>query len=315
MEPKIYVHEDFDHRKVLPPSLWPYQEDAKYLLHLVYQHGLLRHGAAARKDRSVNLKHDYLAEVVEGRQLRKIRNFLEKGGWLKCDHQYAEGEKSFTYWLGPKAARGQFRLEPLTKSNLVGKIQNWQRRKEAAITPTMQHIVSFLSKITLDEEQAALFVQQGSLGSRQAIQEQFMFIRNGVWYWTRCDAGRLYTNITSLRTDGRGALKVNGNRLYNVNIANSQFLALILLVENLFYSLPLDYIKEQETPNTNKDPLLAADPLTIVPYFPESSWFAAVPNRTQEGKEGREREGEALRPARNVKISRRKQQKLPWRRC
>jgi hypothetical protein len=241
----------FDHRKILPPSLWPYQEDAKYFLHLVYQHGLLRYGAAARMDRSVNLKHDYLAEIINGRQLRNIRECLEKGGWLKCDHQYATGEKSFTYSLGPKAARGQFRLEPLSEPNFIEKIQNWQRRKESALSPTMQHIVSFLPKITLDEEQAALLVQQGSLGSRQALQEQFMFIRNGAWYCTRCDAGRLYTNITSLRRDGRGALRVNGNGLYNVDISNSQFLALILLVENVFNSRPLDYIKEEKTPKTN----------------------------------------------------------------
>jgi hypothetical protein len=39
----------------------------------------------------------------------------------------------------------------------------------------MQHIVGFLPKITLDEERAAFLVQQGSLGSRQALQEQFMF--------------------------------------------------------------------------------------------------------------------------------------------
>jgi hypothetical protein len=283
LEPQIYVHEDFDHRTVLPPFLWPYEEDAKYLQHLVYQHGLLRHGAAARKDRAVNLKHAYLAEIIEGRQVRHIRDCLEQRGWLKCDHQYAEGQKSFTYWLGPKAARGKFRLEPLSKPNFIEKIQNWQRRKEVALTPTMQHIVSLLPQISLDEEHAAVLLRQGSLGSRQALQEQFMFIRNGVWYWTRCDAGRLYTNITSLRTDGRGALRVNRSRLCNIDISNSQFLALILLVENWFYSRPLDYIKEQETFKANTDPLLAVDPFTIVPYFPETP---PVLTRTQKGKGG-----------------------------
>jgi hypothetical protein len=177
LEPQIYVHEDFDYRKVLPAPLWPYQEDAKYLQHLVYQHGLLRHGAAARRDRAVNLKHDYLVEIVEGRQLRKIRDRLEESGWLKCDNQYAEGQKSFTYWLGPKAARGQFRLEPLSKPGLIEKIQHWQDRKEATLTPTMRHVVSLLPKISPDDEHAAVLLQQGnkdweSSEGRAGVQEE-----------------------------------------------------------------------------------------------------------------------------------------------
>jgi hypothetical protein len=105
---EVYVHETFDHRKVLPRSLWPYQEDAKYLLHLVYQHGLLHHGAVARKERVVNLKHDYLTKIIDGRHFSKIRTALEDAKWLRCDHEYVSGDKSFSYSLGPKATKGGF---------------------------------------------------------------------------------------------------------------------------------------------------------------------------------------------------------------
>jgi hypothetical protein len=107
-EPTIYVHEDFDHHKVLPPSLWPYQEDAQYLLHLVDQHGLLRHGAAARKDRAVNLKYDYLAEIVEGRQLRTIRDRLEENGWLNATTGMLRAKKPSLTASGQRLPGGNF---------------------------------------------------------------------------------------------------------------------------------------------------------------------------------------------------------------
>lgn len=267
---KIYVHEKFDHRKVLPRKLWPYREDAAYLLHLVYQHGLLRHGATARKDRTVNLKYDYLTKVTDDRHFCQIRDALEKRGWLLCDHESEEGSKAFSYSLGPKATRGHFREVPLTKKRLINKIEKWKAERDSDLTPVMKHIVGLLPEITLDESVVDVLVQEGGFGSRQALTEQFMFVRNGSWFSTRCDAGRLYTNVTSLRTDGRGALWVNGNCLHNVDVSDSQFHALVILIENAFHGRRLDYIKA--SPSTN-DPLLGVDPFTIVPHFPDSKPF------------------------------------------
>jgi len=269
----IYVHETFDYRKVLPSSLWPYQEDAKYLLHLIYQHGVLHHGAVARKDRAVNLKYDYLTEVIDGRHFRQIRQALEEAKWLRCDHEHIAGEKSYSYSLGPKASKGKFREVALTKQNLIHKIESWKAKRSLALTDTMRHIASMLPQLELDEEQVEVCIQQGGVGSRQALVEQFMFIRNGCWFATCCDAGRLYTNITSLRTDGRNALRVNSNRLCNVDVSDSQFLALVLFIENYFKGRPLDYVQYYSYPTVSSDPLLAVDPFTIVPHFPGTSPF------------------------------------------
>jgi hypothetical protein len=293
---EVYVHEKFDDRKVLPRRLWPFREDAKYFLHLVYQHGLLHHGAVARKDREVCLKYDYLTKIIDGRQFGKIRDSLEDTNWLRCDHEYISGEKSFSYSLGPKAVRGQFRQEPLTKQKLINKIENWQEVRANALTDTMRHIVEMLPRISLDEDETEVCLQQGSLGSRQALVEQFTFIRNGCWFATCCEAGRLYTNITSLRTDGRNALRVDGSGLNNVDVSDSQFLALVLLVENFFHGRPLDYIQAYTEPTVTNDPLLAVDPFTIVPFFPgtkafslELQQFSVIPNTI---KQRRKREGE-----------------------
>jgi len=273
---KIYVHETFDHRKVLPPRLWPYHEDAKYLLHLVYQHGLLHHGAVARKDRSANLKYDYLTKVIDGRHFRQIRQVLEDSDWLRCDHEYIGNQKSFSYSLGSKANKGQFRQVDLTKKKLIQKIEDWKAEREVALTDTTRHITSLLPQISLDEDDANALVQQGALGSRQALVEQFMFIRNGCWFATCCEAGRFYTNITSLRTDGRNALRVNNKRLYNIDVSDSQFLALVLLVENFLNGRPLDYIQYYSESPVIDDALLAVDPFTVVPHFPENE--ACCPN-------------------------------------
>lgn len=269
---KIYVHEKFDHRKALPRKLWLYSEDAAYLLHLVYQHGLLRHGATARKDRTVNLKYDYLTKVIDDRHFCQIRKALEKTGWLKCDHEFEEGSKSFTYSLGPKATSGKFREVPLTKKRLIKKIEKWKAERDSDLTPVMKHIVGLLPQITLDESVVDVLVQDGGLWSRQALVEQFTFIRNDSWFSTRCDAGRLYTNVTSLRTDGRGALRVNGNRLHNVDVSDSQLLALVILIENAFHGRRLDYIKASPSTTIN-DSLLGVDPFTLVPHFPDSKPF------------------------------------------
>lgn len=298
----IYIHEKFDPRKILPRKLWPYQEDAAYLLNLVYQHGLLRHGAAARKDRTVNLKYDYLTKVIDDRHFRAIRTVLEETKWLKCDHESVEGSKSFTYSLGPKACTGHFREVPLKKKRLIGKIEAWKAERETALTPVMKHIVSCLPQITLDESLADVLVQEGGFGSRQALVEQFMFFRNGSWFHTRCDAGRLYTNVTSLRTDGRGALRGNGSPLHNVDVSDSQFLALVILIENAFHGRRLDYIKSSSPTSTINDPLLAVDPFTIVPPYPDSEPFipkvqlssliTTIPKKKKKGKNREEeREG------------------------
>ena len=270
---KIYVHEKFDHRKHLPRELWDYREDAMYLMHLIYQHGHLRYASTSRKDRTVNLMYDYLTKVIDGRRFSAIRAALEEGKWIKCDHKSTVGSKSFTYVLGSKALKGSFPQVALQKEKLIKKISNWKKERERELTPTMKHIVKKTSQITLDENVAEEVVLEGGLRSRQTLTEQFTFIRNETWIKTPCDAGRLYTNITSLRSDGRNALRVNGSNLHNVDVSDSQFLALIILIENAFHGRRLDYIKSSFVSMADSDPLLGVNPFTLVPCYPNSPAF------------------------------------------
>ena len=81
---------------------------------------------------------------------------------------------------------------------LIKKIREWEEERDSALTPAMQHVVSLLPQIELDESVAELLVTEGSSGSRHALGEQFTFIKKIGQYkfvYTSCKNVNMISHI------------------------------------------------------------------------------------------------------------------------
>lgn len=207
------------------------------------------------------------AQVLQNR-VRDYKPFLE---WaveheiLECDGYYIPGEKSRGYKFHPKW-NGKFRVHPIFKTTLVNAQAKhlskqvyeaqepflWQNFEKIRIDMegVLNEIPALKIKARKDIKSIHLSDWKGQKLGKKAIKKQLKYltnqrvetwlqnaerINNQEWFFGKDDkVGRLHTNITSLKKEFRKHLHINGQKLIEIDIKNSQpyLSACILLSEN-----------------------------------------------------------------------------------
>ena len=100
---RVYSPVDFDVKKCLPPNLWQYGDDARYIIGQIRWQQLMRFPREVRKTRNpgVELKARYLRAVMRCKDAyADLIAAICRSGAITCDHHYIEGKKCYTYNLG-----------------------------------------------------------------------------------------------------------------------------------------------------------------------------------------------------------------------
>lgn len=225
-----------------------------YVIHLVtYKRWLMREEDYLQT--GVRLYSNHLREIL-GTESSAIINLLLKWQYLSIATQYVPGESSRGYHLNPSSAalpvsrnvvmarkRNHFinRLIDKEREFYNGKITNYQldiytkliSLNEKGLNllkqryPHLSDLIDKYPNIPIDCTEYDV-----EIDSRDITLFSFLFKD---YYAIRPEEGnRMYSNITSLHTPYRSLLEMDGKKIYNTDITNSQVLFGVFVIENYF---------------------------------------------------------------------------------
>lgn len=225
----VYNPVNFDPCEALPPSLRRYADDARYLLHKIFEHRIFDHRT---EDAFIPLKARYLISVMSERRFVNIRDALVEGGVIEIDNHYIQGQKSIGYRLTHKFRSARHHKVKMRNQRLVRRMSLRKAEQLGEITLDVhQHLYRFLLDIEINYESAITDIEEDFVVNEVSV----AMIRDGCWFFHSDDYGRVHTNISNLKSSLRKHLVHKGRNLRNIDIRNSQPLFLAILLLN-FYS-------------------------------------------------------------------------------
>jgi hypothetical protein len=218
----LYSPEAFQ-PEMLPPKLRQYVDFARYMLHCMHMARVFKR---QNTDGSVNLKRDYLTQVIPKAIMTPLREGMVAQGLLCCDNQYLIGEKSYSYSIGPALAGSPIKRVDIEPRSTAGrKIKQLRTSENRKITDSDQ--------IWLRQKQSDLkinMVEARNLAASDAQVTLADLIDSQQGNYTVCDYGRIHTPLTRLQVSMRKALSLKGQPVIFTDLVNSQPLFLGLLV-------------------------------------------------------------------------------------
>ena len=201
-------------------------EGVLWLGHCIYTG--LADDARCRATGRVPLKTEYLRAIVGCRHLDAARQAALNVGYVGRDGSYRAGRSSQAYWIEPP-----YDCAPLVRRQIAhpGLRQNvrtwrdarrratWQRihREETPVAAAVcDHLWRNLQRVQIDAG-----IDLGA-GFHPAFQVAVEHIRERQFWFTVDDFGRIHTNLTNLPRLLRLHLSVDGARLVDVDVGESQ---------------------------------------------------------------------------------------------
>lgn len=225
---RVRVPVSFDPKLHLPPELRKHEDSARYLLHKIIW------GHVQRKqdlNDYVPLKFDYLREVIPDRVIKPLRLALEAAGVIQCDNHYIESHKSFGFRIGEQFQNDRIVEVAISNEVTAKKITNMRRSKERKIRLDVHcWLRSKFRDLDIDLSTATNILS--SHRSFEAVKIPVEEIAAKDVAFSVCPYGRVHTPLTRLSKQVRRCLRVDGESLVNLDIANSQPLFLALLMMN-----------------------------------------------------------------------------------
>lgn len=166
----------------------------------------------------------------------RVRQCALDIGLIECDDSYRVGVRSKGYRLGEPYRSAKWEWRPIRDGPLVERLA---RRREADRRRAVDamgagrcripkesaaHLYRHLQRIRIDDAIDEPLTQESELAAE--------LIRQGDWRLDVDEYGRVHTNITNLKKTLRKHLSVDGRRLVNCDVANSQPLFLGILLMN-----------------------------------------------------------------------------------
>ncbi|WP_345318626.1 hypothetical protein [Novipirellula rosea] len=245
---QVYFPEGFDWSSY--PELAPYRSSVLWFAHNLHERRFVNaDGRVYGPDDYITMKSEFARKIDPN--FRHAIKLLLGLDIIQRDF-YDPGTKSYGYrFVDPRLRHATRRRIPLDDKKLARRID--QHRKKQASTRTDRWLRSNLLKIGLaeiDEE----FLQQVALssvsehgGRSQDKLDCYRYVLDRIdrkeHLWTPDDQGRRYSLVTNLKRELRSLLLVDGKRLQQIDIANSQltFLALKMRSEGVECSEFLKY--------------------------------------------------------------------------
>jgi hypothetical protein len=201
-------------------------EGVLWLGHCVYTG--LADDARCRDTGRVPLMTESLRNVIGRHHLGAAREAAFEAGYVDRDGSYRAGVRSQAYWILPPFDRARLVRREITDSGLRHNVHNWREARRRATWRRIQrnetlvdaavcsHLCGKLQTVRIDAE-----IDFGEV-FHPAHQVAAEHIREREWWFTVDDYGRIHTNLTNLPRALRQYLSVDGERLANVDISESQ---------------------------------------------------------------------------------------------
>ena len=217
-------------------------EGVLWLGHCIYVS--LADDARCRDTGRVPLKTEYLRSIIGRHHVDAVRQAALEVGYVDRDRSYRAGDRSQAYWILPPYDRARLVQREIASSGLRRNIGKWRaaRRRETwhriernetlVDAAVCKHLWRNLQKVEID---AVIDFGEAFHPAHQISVEH---IRQGDLWFTVDDFGRVHTNVTNLSRALRPYLAVQGERLANVDISESQ---------PLFFGMALASAKHRNT--------------------------------------------------------------------
>jgi len=223
--PRLYCPANFSPTRTLAKSQRDLSDGLVYLAHTVIMRRVLdpRH---KHRDGFVPLASQHIRRILGARHWPRIKQAGVDCGLVECDGSYRAGHRSLGYRLCEPYASAPWELREIHNPRLSRRIDEWrtQRRQRCwdeiragkrRVSPEVcEHLYHHLQRIQIDEDIPETLTNESAVAVDM--------IRRGQWRFDVDDYGRVHTNITNLRRLLRARLTVDGMRLVNCDIANSQ---------------------------------------------------------------------------------------------
>lgn len=216
-------------------------EGVLLLGHFVYEQ--LANDARCRDTGRVPLKASYLRSVIGRHHLDEVRAVAERIGYVARDSSYRVGYTCQKYRILEPYASARLVQREIGDAGLRQSLRAWReqshrqawdrvrRNKAPVAADVVEHLWQNLQRVGIDAE---IDLGKDFPPAHQiAIDE----LRRGDFRISVDEYGRIHTNLTNLKTELRGRLTVDGERLENVDIGESQPLFLGL-VTAMLHSAP-----------------------------------------------------------------------------
>ena len=240
----IYQPQGFNPSKY-PGPIAQHPDAARWLLSTIYLRRLTRQ---YDKSSFINL-HSALLSLVMGKTeyVKPVSDACRRHGLIECDGQYTPGQKSLGYRLGPVLADVVFERYTSEDKRFLKRVAKFRQHEfSSEITiPTREHLADWCRKVEfapgLPDALADLpnkpYPNCDYANKRAYAQHQVEEIQAGHYEFTQsCPYGRFHSNFTSLVSEVRRCLILDGEPLHELDIVNSQpyFLATILYEIGMF---------------------------------------------------------------------------------
>ncbi len=201
----------------------------------------LKHSIKENREKDfVSVNYKLISTIISKMHYADIIHNLTVWGIIACDNQYIPGEKSKGYKILPPYDKGAKKY--LIKDTLLNQklhiFRNRDKRNLQEQLPSYAYLQKTIKRIQIDHRAASRF----NTINYSSPTDQFRFETNsfsitalsdGYHFWSVDDFGhRAHTNLTTLPKLFRRYLLVEGSKLGQVDIKNSQPLFFYMLIRD-----------------------------------------------------------------------------------
>lgn len=231
--PAIYVLEGFDPSQILDPSRKRCGDRSRFLLHTIHTQTIFNQ--RNRRD-GVHLKFDYLKIFLGKPHCRGIIEDLERGGVIEVDRIAHDGRCN-RYRISAEYRTQIFRRYFADDEYLNRAITKWRDKQTRELTcETRIHLKNQLPRVRIDFEEGRKLLEELRLTETSFADclNCLTRLKDQEWYFVQDDYGRVHHNLTCIKRELRKIVTVDGKRLVELDIPNSQplFLGLTYFVCN-----------------------------------------------------------------------------------
>lgn len=244
---RLFNPEGFDPRDHLPERWWRHADSMRYFVHTLHHQRFMYHRSP---DDFIEIKAGYMIPFfTDKRDYKPVVETLKEAGVLECDGHYIEGRKSLGFRLGSRWRGVPFQSVKVTNPALVKKVRTKRSEQRDKVTADVHlYLRSWVERLDLDGRSAQATAVACGLEECLPMVEM---IRDQDWYFSVCEYGRVHHNVSSLKSEFRRSLSYKGQRLINLDIANSQpLLFSVVLINSLCHKEFLSSLYSWEIDNS-----------------------------------------------------------------
>lgn len=225
---RLYCPTNLHPDEMLAPEDRKFGDGIAYLCHIIMtrrvQDPRYRKGY---RDGWVGLKAQYLQHIVGRHNWEHVKQLAIGNGVVECNESYFAGTRAKGYRMSAPYAEETWELREVADNGLQWRLQwwwaEWKRREWRDIKSGQTLVAPEVCRYLYDKLRRCQ-VREDAPVERFAPEVAVSVdrIRRADWFFHVDGFGRIHTNLANLKRELRPYLRVDGQRLVNVDIGNSQ---------------------------------------------------------------------------------------------